>query len=47
MICQFSEPESNEESLIVRAFISVHASRKQGKMNKTSLVTKLPHSLGP
>ena len=38
---------SEEESAIVSAFVSVHASGKQGKINKASVLTKLPHSLGP
>ena len=29
--------------MIVSAFISVHASRKQGKINKASVLTKLPY----
>ena len=31
------------ESVIVSAFISVRASRKQGKKNKVSVLTKLPY----
>ena len=33
--------------MIVRAFISVHTSRKQGKINEASVLTKLPHPLAP
>ena len=33
--------------MIASPFIPVHASRKQGKINKTSVLTKLPHSLVP
>ena len=38
---------SNEESVIVSAFFSVHVSRKHGKIKKVSVLTRLPHSLGP
>ena len=31
--------------MIMCAFISVYSSRKQGKFNKASVLTKLPHSL--
>ena len=34
---------SDEESVIVSAFISIHTSRKQGKINKASILAKLPH----
>ena len=38
---------SNEESVIVSAFFSVHVSRKHRKIKKASVLTTLPHSLGP
>ena len=36
---------SDEERVILSAFISTHASRKQEKVNKASKLKKLPHSL--
>ena len=36
---------SDEERVILSAFISTHASRKQEKVNKASELTKLPRSL--
>ena len=45
MTCQFLSL-SDKESVIGSAFISVHALKKQAKINKASVLTKLPHSLG-
>ena len=42
-----SNMPSDEESVIVKAFTSVHTSRKEGKINKASVLTKLPHSMDP
>ena len=36
---------SDEERVILSAFISTHASRKQEKVNKASELTKRPRSL--
>ena len=33
--------------MIVSAFISVRVLRKQGKIKKASVLTRLPHLLGP
>ena len=46
MICQFSESERRGIG-DYECIVSVHVSVKHGNIRKESVLTTLPHSLGP